>query len=91
MKLVRVVRKQRRDKQETPLSKEDVRNVQHAIRDKHGKARDDLVAELRDMKIVQREVKAKLAGLERLIENVSKHHQTLHEEHDEKMALLKED
>ena len=90
-KLIKIVRKQRKQKQEKPLSAEEIKQVRDELKMKYKKTRAGLAAELRDMKIVQREVKAKLSGLERMVENATKQQELMEEQHAERMARLKDE
>jgi hypothetical protein len=54
--------------EETTVSSEDVRAVQTTLRGTHKQSKETLAAEVESMRTIQREVKAKLVGLEQLVQ-----------------------
>jgi hypothetical protein len=54
--------------EEQPVSSLDVRAVQTTLREGHQQSRESLTAEVKSMRTIQREVKAKLVGLEQLVQ-----------------------
>jgi hypothetical protein len=70
------------------MSSEDVREVQTALRGANKQSKETLAAEVESMRTIQREVKAKLAGLEQMVQNYTEMQEQKEQQHQQQQLQL---